>query len=98
MASSDGICRGVCRSNTETPGRARSHAGPACKKSDGIYSGVLFMCLLVMPFQIVEAPRDGLPRPGVSRIRDKIYISEPWGEKASLDGVTIGIDFEPSGK
>ncbi len=59
---------------------------------------LLFMCLLVMPFQIVEAPRDGLPRPGVSRIRDKIYISEPWGEKASLDGVTIGIDFEPSGK
>ena len=48
-------------------------------------------CLLVMPFQLVEAPRNGLPQPGVSRIRDKIYIIEPWSDRFLLEGATIAV-------
>lgn len=59
---------------------------------------LLLICLMLVAFQIVEAPRDGGPYPGVLRSRGKVRIFEPWGEESSLKGTTIAIAFEPSGE
>jgi beta-lactamase regulating signal transducer with metallopeptidase domain len=39
---------------------------------------LLLVCLLVVPFRIVEAPRDRMPALKISKVKDEIYISESW--------------------
>jgi bla regulator protein BlaR1 len=39
---------------------------------------LLLTCLLVMPFQIVEAPRDRIPALKTSKVKSQIDISESW--------------------
>ncbi len=55
---------------------------PARRLSTSIIT-LLLTCLLVVPFQIVEAPRDRVPTPEIATIRDQTYISESW--------ISIGI-------
>ncbi|MEA4883153.1 MAG: M56 family metallopeptidase [Clostridia bacterium] len=40
---------------------------------------LVLVCMLVAPFRIVEAPRDGALRPVVSGMKVEIYIDELWG-------------------
>ena len=39
---------------------------------------LLLTCLLVIPFQIGEAPRDRVPALEISKVKDQIDISESW--------------------
>jgi len=39
---------------------------------------LLLTCLLVIPFQIVEAPRDRVPALEISKVKGQIDISESW--------------------
>ncbi len=39
---------------------------------------LLLTCLLVMPFQIVEAPRNRVPALKISKVKDQIDTSESW--------------------
>ncbi len=50
---------------------------PARRLSTSIIA-LLLTSLLVMPFQIVEAPRDRVPALEISRVSDQIHISESW--------------------
>lgn len=69
---------------------------PPARKVPASIMALLLMCLLVVAFQIVEAPRDGSPYPGVLRNRGKMRIFEPWGEESSLKGTAIGMASESS--
>ncbi|MGI6102723.1 MAG: hypothetical protein ACOYET_09620, partial [Bacillota bacterium] len=39
---------------------------------------LLLTCLLVMPFQIVEAPRNRVPALKTSKVKDQTDMSESW--------------------
>jgi beta-lactamase regulating signal transducer with metallopeptidase domain len=63
---------------------------PAMKVPASIMA-LLLVCLLVVAFQIVEAPRDGGPYPGVLRSRGEMRIFEPSGERQFIEGTTVAI-------
>jgi len=50
---------------------------PPAARLGGSVVALLLVCALVMPFQIVEAPRRETPRAGGSSIRVEAYVPEP---------------------